>query len=182
MEKIGLIDDLIASQYLEEVAIIKQQQHRLQSDCDRSRSRIANVLKQVGNSQDVGLIIQAEKLFISKELESYSNSKEMQSSLISSLRDINATEITLSKVCNPEQYKIVNDDHSNPRKRQGDLPLDDVRLFFKSQLARLDTAKKHRSDNSEKQIIAQRRTNLVIAQKLYVSLQKQALGFGVINQ
>ncbi len=182
MEKTGLIDDLLEDHHLEKLATEKRRSHSSQGRCDIARGGIVKTLKGIGNSEDVGLIVQAEKHSILNELEFYSNSKEMQSSLTSSLKDIDAAEKTLPIVYNPEQYKLVDNNHSNQKDRQGALPLDDVRKFFKSQLTRLDTAKKHRSDDSEKQVISQRRTNLYIAEKSYISLQRQALGLESPNK
>jgi len=125
---------------------------------------------------DLPLIVATEKTIIEGDLERYANSPMMVSSLRTALIEIAAIEKHIAIVDDPARYQAVNEAHSLPRNRRGDLPYDEARQALASHDARLNNMDKARSEDDEKQFIAARRAAFKEAGKLYALRQARTLG------
>ena len=137
-----------------------------------------NLLREAGKSGDLSLIVSVEKTFVETELAYYSNSKLMEGSLKTTLKELAVVERHIGIVDDPVRYKAIDEAHSLPRNRKGDLPYDEARQALRSQYARLNNMDKARLGDAEKLVIDARRSNILQAEKLYKERQVKALGQG----
>ena len=137
-----------------------------------------NLLREAGKLGDLSLIVSVEKTFVETELAYYSNSKLMEGSLKTTLKELAVVERHIGIVDDPVRYKAIDEAHSLPRNRKGDLPYDEARQALRSQYARLNNMDKARLGDAEKLVIDARRSNILQAEKLYKERQVKALGQG----
>ncbi len=140
-----------------------------------AQQKLSQAMQTVGDSGDLNIILLAEKLILDNERTYYADTRHMAGSLDNALGDIEATLKLVYKVRDPEAYKAIDDSHSRPRNRIGNLPKDEARQFFKSHRARLENLEKARLMGLEKAVIAARKKNLEVASNGYIELQKNAL-------
>jgi len=143
-----------------------------------TRKALSEFVREIGRSGDLPLIVATEKTIIEGDLERYANSPMMASSLRTALTEIAVIEKHIAIVDDPARYQPVNEAHSLPRNRRGDLPYDEARQALASHDARLNNMDKARSEDDEKQFIATRRAAFKEAGKLYALRQAQTLGLG----
>jgi hypothetical protein len=135
---------------------------------NKARDDLLVHVKKISKSDDLSLMVAAERIIVADELKNHANSKGMVSSL--------------SIVDAPDQYRAVDQAHSLPRNRNPkDLPLDEARQAFKSHCARLGNLDKSRLDDGEKKIIDARRSNMSQAGKLYIERQAKTLGVRTVS-
>ena len=79
-----------------------------------------NLLREAGKSGDLSLIVSVEKTFVETELAYYSNSKLMEGSLKTTLKELAVVERHIGIVDDPVRYKAIDEAHSLPRNRKGD--------------------------------------------------------------
>ncbi|WP_142850699.1 hypothetical protein [Telmatospirillum sp. J64-1] len=142
----------------------------------QNRTRIADHVRQLGKSGDLNQILAAERHFLENDLAQYANSGAMKGSLDTALAELSAAEKLMGKIRDPEAYRHVDESHSLPKNRKGGLPYDEARQFFSAHAARLLNMDKSRLDAEEKKIVEIRKQNMRAADRLYVDLQRQALG------
>jgi hypothetical protein len=116
-----------------------------------------NLLREAGKSGDLSLIVSVEK---------------------TTLKELAVVERHIGIVDDPVRYKAIDEAHSLPRNRKGDLPYDEARQALRSQYARLNNMDKARLGDAEKLVIDARRSNILQAEKLYKERQVKALGQG----
>jgi len=142
----------------------------------RSRQALLAHIRAVSTSGNLPLIIATEKSILQGDLERYANSRAMTGSLKIALTEIKAIERHLALVGDTEKYRLIDQGHSLPKKRQAGLPFDDARQALASHHARLDNLDKSRLDDEEKYLIDTRKTAIFNARQLYIARQTQALG------
>ena len=91
------------------------------------------------------------------------------------------TERLLVKVSDPAHYHEVDQSFSVSKHRKGGLPIDEARQAFRSHITRLRNMDKSRLTDEEKKLIDARKSAMSTAEKLYIALQKQALGISPEN-
>ena len=177
MARTGLIDD-VAERLLDERTqvsrIVATPAARVLADI---RKDLATNLRQVGATNDIDLILQAEHSILRNDLQHHVTSQSMESSLERALTEHDhITRELLHRVRDPVAYQETDIRHRFPKNRLGDVPYDEARQFFRSHLTRLDNMDKARLDRHEKAVIHERKTNMRIAERIYTRLQKEALG------
>jgi hypothetical protein len=144
---------------------------------NEARDDLLAHVKKIGKSDDLSLMVAAERTIVADELKNHANSKGMVSSLTVALTELSAAERLLPIVDAPNRYRAVDQAHSLPRNRdKKDLPLDEARQAFKSHYARLGNLDKSRLDDGEKRIIDARKFNMSQAGKLYTECQAKTTG------
>jgi hypothetical protein len=143
---------------------------------NKARDNLLNHVREVGNSQNVSLIVASEKAIIEDERKNHANSKGMVSSLNAALMELAAIEKLLAIVDDNTRYRQIDQAHILPKNRENGLPLDEVRQAFKSHHARLGNLDKARLSEDEKKIIDARKNNMLNAGKLYAQRQVRTLG------
>ena len=144
---------------------------------DTRKDLIAHV-KQIAASGRGEWIVAMERDFIKNDLERYARAddKEMTGSLNAALQGFAAIERKHRMVDNLEEYQRVNEEFSFPKNRKQGLPLDEARQSFTSHRARLGNYVKYRLEETEKQLVRERRKALSIAEQDYIARQAKTLG------
>ena len=134
------------------------------------------LLREVGSSGDLELIVAAEKAIVRGDLSRYANSKAMTLSLQAALDDLAIIEKHMLIVADKSLYRFLDETHRRPKNRKNGLPLDEAREALASHRTRLDNMDKSRLDEDEKSIVDARKDAMKKANDLYIALQKKALG------
>ena len=144
---------------------------------DTRKALIAHV-KEIAASGRGEWIVAMERDFVANDLERYARAddKEMTGSLNAALLGVAAIERKHRMVDNLEEYQRVNEEFSFPKNRKQGLPLDEARQAFSSHRARLGNYVKYRLEETEKQLVHERKKALGIAEKDYIARQAKTLG------
>ena len=130
----------------------------------------------IRRTKNLSAILAAEHILLDNDLTHYCNSKSMHNNLTEALEEISVTMKLSITVCSPEAYRGINSAFSLSENRVSGVPYDEARQSFKSHIIRLLNMLKVRLDDSDKDLIRTRVKNLSSAWKIYIRLQKQALG------
>ena len=139
--------------------------------------RVVNALSRVAQSDDIDVILDAEMAALRFEKDHRVNSSGMDASLRTAMRDLKIAKVSLDLVRTASDYRLVNSAYQRESSRVGSLPRDEARQFFRSHFARLLNQDKAGLDQRDKRILTYRRQNIRRAEKLYIGLQRVALGF-----
>ncbi|WP_031485746.1 hypothetical protein [Maridesulfovibrio frigidus] len=139
-----------------------------------------SMYKELAESQDPEAILNAEKIALIQEKNTYANSAEMTNSIKPALTQVEEAKKSMEQVQDSEAYKKAASTYAGKRK-QGGLPLDGFREFIKSHQARLTNRLKGDGSHDEKNLLRQRKKNLTKANELYMGMQKKALGMQKAN-
>ena len=144
---------------------------------DARKSLIAHV-REIAASGNAEAIIEMEQDFIQNDLERYTRAddKEMTGSLNAALLGVAAIKQQLELVDDPQKYRAIDRGHALPKNRKQGLPLDEARQSFTSHRARLGNYVKYRLEETEKQLVRERRKALSIAEQDYIARQARTLG------
>lgn len=142
----------------------------------KSDTAMARHVSEVGKSENFDEIIFLERQFLESDLADFITSAAQGTSVKTSLSEVDAAEKARTLVDDPVQYAAVNATHGHTKARSGGLPKDDMRMFLSSQNSRLLNMDKSKLSEAEKNIVHARRNNILKAQKLYIEMQRQALG------
>ena len=144
---------------------------------DTRKALIAHV-KEIAASGNAEAIIEMEKDFIQNDLERYAKAddKEMIGSLKASLLGVAAIKQQLELVDDPQKYQAIDRGHALPKNRKQGLPLDEARQSFSSHRTRRGNYVNYRLEETEKQLVRERRKALSIAEKDYLARQAKTLG------
>ena len=164
--------------FAEQYAVRSMREGREAKDLETAQQRLLKSLRELGKSGDLTQIVAVEKTLVRAERAYYSNSKAMEGSLKAALKELDAVERHIGIVDDPARYKAVDEAHSLPRNRRGDLPYDEARQALRSHHARLNNMDKARLSDTEKQVIDARKSNILQAERLYKERQVMALGQG----
>ena len=143
---------------------------------DTRKALIAHV-REIAASGNAEAIIEMEKDFIQNDLERYAKAddKEMIGSLNAALLGVAAIKQQLELVDDPRKYQAIDRGHALPKNRKQGLPLDEARQAFASHRARLGNYIKYRLEETEKQLVRERKKALSIAEKDYIARQARTL-------
>ena len=162
-----------------EVLAVKKHQQAFSAKelVDTRKALIAHV-KEIAASGKGEWIIAMEKSFVANDLERYAKAddKEMTGSLNAALQGFAAIERKHRIVDSLKEYQRVNEEFSFPKNRKQGLPLDEARQAFGSHRVRLSNYVKYRLEETEKQLIRERRKALSIAERDYIARQAKTLG------
>jgi hypothetical protein len=137
---------------------------------------MAEFIHKVGWSGDLVGIEATENAIVVYDFTYHANSSEMVASLEASMEALCAIGKGIERVNDPERYLMVAEDYSMKRSRDSKgLPYDEARQAFRSYYAQLQNAAKQRLADEEKAMLAERRGNILAAEKLYKQMQLRAL-------
>ena len=143
-----------------------------------ARKALIAYVREIAASGKAEAIIEMEKDFIQNDLEHYARAddKEMIGSLNAALLGVAAIKQQLEIVDDPQKYQAIDRGHALPKNRKQGLPLDEARQSFSSHRARLGNYVKYRLEETEKQLVRERKKALGIADKDYIARQARTLG------
>ena len=139
------------------------------------KRRLLN-LKNVHNGGVIGRILALEKSHLKEELEKFAYDPAHKSSLEAGIEQIEIIESLLSIVRDPKAYQDAAQTYLMEKDRRGGLPDDSARKAFRAHKTRLANINRTRMDDDERKVLKQRQKNIALAEKLYIALQKEALG------
>lgn len=140
---------------------------------------LAAAVVAVREGGDVAAILQAERALLRDEYERFANTAAMKGSLEAALEEMEAALATVAAVGDAGAYRErVDETHRVRKHRIGDVPKDDARMFFRGHRSRLSNLTKARGTDEEKAVLVARSASMTVAEKIYASLQRQALGIG----
>lgn len=143
---------------------------------------LAAAVVAVREGGDVAAILQAERVLLREEYERFANTAAMKGSLEAALEEMEAALATVAVVGDADAYRERFDQTHRVRKhRIGDVPKDDARMFFRGHRSRLSNLTKARGTNEEKAVLVARSASMTVAEKIYASLQRQALGSATVG-
>ena len=104
----------------------------------------------------------------------------MKASLKQGINDLKIMQSLLRKVRDPDGYQIYSQNFVlSSRTRYRGLPDDEARKAFRAHKTRLGNLSRSRMVETERRILVQRQNNIKTAEKIYITLQKEALGIKV---
>jgi hypothetical protein len=134
-----------------------------------------SILKEVKETCDLNVALNAEQIMLHQELEKYANAYEEISTIKKGIKQLQEAKQALEIVKDPQKYQVVNTALSEKNRKAG-LPLDAMRQFIGSQTTRLSNQMTAISSIPEKNILRQRKENLGMIQEVYKAMQREALG------
>jgi len=140
------------------------------------RKYLLEHLRLLAKSDDLSLIIAAEKAIIQGDLSRYANSAAMLSSLKAALEAMEIIEHHLTLVNDKDKYQIIDQAHRMARNRKAGLPFDEARQALAGHHARLINLDKSRLDEDDKEVIEMRKAVIAHAQECYARRQAATLG------
>ncbi len=143
-----------------------------------AQKQIVKLLQAIHRTRDIDMIMSAEKAINLHELQYYTNSKPMESSIKQTLSSIKSTEYMLDLIQNkPQDYIIMANTYNEPKNKIDDLPNDEARQFFKAQSVRFVNMSKAPLSTDKKATIEARKYNIRVAEEIYTQMQKNVHGF-----
>ncbi len=143
---------------------------------EHSINKTLTFLKDIAQKRNIHHLLDVERLVLEHSLKYDTNSPEEKQSVKVALEQLEACAKCLaSLVKNPAGYRENVDPTYSPKAREGGLPLDAAREFFKSHVTRLTNNLVSKASQVEKQLLRQRKENIQVMRDCYVELQRKAL-------
>ena len=137
---------------------------------------LAAAIAELGRIGSIDNLLSFERWLLDHQLEYKANTPVMEGSLETAIAESERAVATLAMLRDPATYRILDQGIQSPKRRAGGLPLDDARMFFTSHAARIQNLEKAVGSLEEKQVLQERRNNLIIAGSTYRAMQKRVLG------
>jgi hypothetical protein len=175
MEKIGLIDKILAQQNrnFESVQLLHNSDEAVRYH--ESLAATLLLLKEVMTYRDVNLSLNVESLVLHQELHLYANSPEEKNSIQTAITQLKDANKSLKAVQDHQGYKVAAETYPTKRIQNG-LPMDSFHEFLKIHSTRLSNRMAGRLSVPEKNILRQRKELLGVVREVYMDMQRQALG------
>ena len=144
-----------------------------------AETELAAAVVSVRERGDVVAILEAERALLRDEYDRFATTPTMKGSLEVALEEVEAALAMVKLVGDPSAYRSrVDETHQVRKHRIGDVPRDDARMFFRGHRSRLSNLLKARGTDEEKAVLVARSTSMNAAERMYESLQREALGIG----
>ena len=144
-----------------------------------AETALAAAVVAVREPGEVSTILEAERVLLRDEYDRFANTPTMKGSLETAMEELDAALATVAVVGDPDAYRDrVDETHRVRKHRIGDVPKDDARMFFRGHRSRLSNLTKARGTDEEKAVLVARSASMRVAEKIYTSLQREALGIG----
>jgi hypothetical protein len=127
---------------------------------------------------DIGALILAEYIFLTQELRLCDSSDaQVVTSLTQAIQSFDDAFLSLKAASNPNTYQYVEPTYPHhPKYRIKGMPKDAFHIACVSHRTRIGNILRSPGINlAEKELLIQRRTNLAVAQAVYLGKQKSAL-------
>ena len=125
---------------------------------------------------NAGGMTRLEKGQLQIELKKFANDPAHQSSLKAGIQQMTIIEYFLDLVRDHKAYQIIDKSCMLETSRRDGLPDDDARKAIRSHKTRLANINRTRMDDDERKVLKQRQKNMDLIEKIYIDLQKKALG------
>jgi len=172
-EFLDKLENLLAA---EETFVEALKKTRAARTLSAGRKELLEHLRQLAISDNLALIIAAEKAIIQGDLSRYANSAAMVTSLKVALEGMEIIEHHLDLVSDKTRYALIDQTHRLTRNRRAGLPFDEARQALAGHHARLMNMDKSRLDEDDKEVLEIRKTVIAHAQDCYARRQTVTLG------
>lgn len=136
----------------------------------------ARILRETEDTGDLAGLLRAERLVLAQDL-SVANDVAERASIEQGFDQLEVTMGLAEKVRDPEAYRReVDQAHQFTRNREGGLPIDEARQFFRSHAVRLRNLRSGYGLTNQKRVVEGRERNMRTAARAYIALQRDALG------
>jgi len=169
---LGKLDRLLTT---EELFVDGLKNSRAAARLSTERKRLLEHLRALVQSDELPLMVEAEKKIIAGDLSRYANSAAMSSSLKAALQAMRVIAHHLTLIDDKEKYRIVDQSHSLAKNRKAGLPFDEARQALASHYTRLTNMDKSRLDEDDKHLIDVRKAVIARAIECYTQRQTQIL-------
>jgi len=170
------LDELEHLLTVEESSLEELKKTRAARQLSAGRKDLLTHLRKLAKSDDLALIIAAEKKIIQGDLSRYANSAAMVSSLKAAMEGMDIIEHHITLASNKTQYTLIDQTHRMAKNRKAGLPFDEARQALAGHHARLMNLDKSRLDEDDKEIIEMRKAVMAHAQECYARRQAATLG------
>lgn len=174
MEKTGLINRFLIQQDRNHEMYHLLHNSREAQNYNSGLQENISFLQEIKSAKDIMLFLGVEEIMLRQELAVYTNSPEQHNSITMAIEQLQDAKKSLNVVKTPEQYRIVAATYPANQKEAG-LPVDSFRAFLKSHSTRLTNRMASALSVPEKNLLRQRKENLVAVKELYIALQREAL-------
>ena len=110
------------------------------------------------------------------ELKKFASDPAHQSSLKAGIQQMTIIERSLDLVRDHKAYQIIDKAFMLETSRRDGLPDDDARKAIRAHKTRLANTNRTRMSKEERKVLKQRQKNMDLIEKIYIALQKKALG------
>ena len=117
-----------------------------------------------------------ERAQLQVELKKFANDPAQKSSLTAGIQQMTIIERSLDLVRDHKAYQIIDKAFMLETSRRDGLPDDDARKAIRSHKTRLANTNRTRMSKEERKVLKQRQKNMDLIEKIYINLQKKALG------
>jgi hypothetical protein len=149
---------------------------RVQKEHNEAIMKAVTYLRSQTKERDIDSMLAQERLILTHSLEFDANSHEEKNSLQNAIAQLDECRICFKALAaNPAAYKEMAATYPL-KKKEGGLPIDAAKDFFRSHSTRLGNILSGKSSEFEKRMVRQRKENLQIIKDVYVELQRKALG------
>ena len=153
-------------------------------EIDETRSALLSLLEEAADSRDLWLLLQIEREFMRLDLEHIAHARENIRRLRAGLRQINKAIPMLDYVDNPSGYHWAGIFYTLSEDLVGnsELPKDAMHRFFASHKTRLENIRSGSDHQNKTALLNARESNMDLAKKLYMDLQRRALAAPEIRE
>ena len=136
-----------------------------------------HLLKDISKENNIDVFLASEELILQRELELYGKEDpSVRPSLNAALTDLSVMKASLETAKDPEHYKTADATYHIKKKERG-VPKDGFHEAVNGHVTRLGNRMSALGISiPEKNILRQRQENMRQAKKLYMDLQRKALG------
>lgn len=174
MEKTGLIERVFARQELNFRNYQALHNSPEAVSYNEGLQESIKLLKEIYNAKDIHLALGVERLFLEHEFHLYANSPEEVQSIKAAITQFSDAQNSLKAVQDSYGYRIAASTYSIKRLANG-VPIDSFHEFLNSHATRLTNRMASQLSVTEKDVLRQRKENLQMIKKLYISLQRKVL-------
>lgn len=177
MDKTGLLSSIFDSIDLDHHGYMAMRQSDAGLEYTRSLKTTLQITREVSKKNDIDLFLASEELFLQRELELYGKEDpSVRPSLNAALTDLSVMKDSLETAKDPEYYKAADATYHIKKKERG-VPKDGFHEAVNGHVTRLGNRMSALGISiPEKNILRQRQENMRQAKKLYMDLQRKALG------
>ena len=133
-------------------------------------------LESIYKERNIYKFVDLEECNFEEELEKFADDPAQKASLTAGIQQMRIIKSLLKVVQDPKAYQNAAQTYLMEKDRRGGLPDDSARKAFRAHKTRLANTNRTRMDKDERKVLKQRQKNIALAEKLYIALQKEALG------
>jgi hypothetical protein len=166
----------------ENQGLAEEKESEIRKGLASDRREQVEVLREIGKAGILAEILSAERFLNQNDLEQHVNSSGMAKDLRVALEKLDGIDEHIAMWNDPQGALVLVKANRYASHQRDGLPFDEGRQSFRMLHTRLERMDSDRLPIDEKGVLAERRNNLVIGQKLYKEIQAKALGIDLTRK